>query len=282
MFMKLQLWLPVLAVGAALLSPPATHADTAPSPVQTELRALYKSVQTKVAAGKKTEADLADDLKQFDVLLAKENGAKTDESAEIVYSKAQLYLEILDNLDQGMAVIRQIKTDYPDTKVGKQADRILQSLEQQATAKKIQDGLAPGTVFPDFAEKDLNGQPLSVGKFKGKVVVVDFWATWCGPCRAELPNLIEIYKKHHAEGLEVIGISLDSDREKLDSFLKKQDGMDWPEYFDGEGWSSKLATKYGVEFIPFSVLIGPDGKIIAKNLRGAELGQAVAEALGKK
>jgi thiol-disulfide isomerase/thioredoxin len=137
-------------------------------------------------------------------------------------------------------------------------------------------------VFPDFAESDLDGKPLSVASRKGKVVLVDFWATWCGPCRAELPNVIKTYQKHHADGFEIIGVSLDSERDKLDAFLKQQDGMTWPQYYDGKGWGNKLAGQYGVEAIPFALLIGTDGKIIGKELRGDELEDAVAKALAKK
>jgi thiol-disulfide isomerase/thioredoxin len=79
----------------------------------------------------------------------------------------------------------------------------------------------------------LNGNPISVAGFKGKVVLVDFWATSCGPCRDELPNVIATYKKHHADGFEVIGVSLDSDRNKLEAFLRQEDGMTWPQFFDG-------------------------------------------------
>ena len=273
-----------LMVAALLFAQTSTHAQPTDSltPAQTQLQALVQKVQAKIKAGQDTEADLADELKSFDSLVASENGAKTDEAAQIVYMKAMLYLEVFKNNEKGAELIKQIKANYPDTKYGQNADKILASLAKQAAAKKIQDSLAAGAVFPDFAETDLNGKPLSVTAFKGKVVLVDFWATWCPPCRAELPNVIATYKKHHSEGFEIIGVSLDSEREKLDAFLKQQDGMTWPQYFDGLGWSNKLAGKYGVQSIPFAVLVGPDGKIIGKELRGEELETAVSAAVAKK
>ena len=249
---------------------------------QVELKALVQRVQAKIEAGKNTEADLADELKDFDKLIAEQNGAKTDEAARIVYMKAMLYVQVFGKIDKGEQIIKQIKTDYPDTTIGKKADAILASLDQQASAQKIQDDLAAGLPFPDFTEKDLDGKPISVAALKGKVVLVDFWATWCGPCRGELPNVIATYQKHHANGFEIIGVSLDSDRDTLDTFLKQTDGMTWPQFFDGQGWHNKLAVKYGVESIPFDVLVGPDGKIIGTSLRGEELEDAVANALAKK
>jgi thiol-disulfide isomerase/thioredoxin len=273
-----------LAAAALLLAQTNLNAQPTDSPtaIETQLHDLVQTVQAKIKAGKNTEADLADELQSFDRLTASEKGAKTDEAAQIVYMKAMLYLEVFKNNEKGAELIKQIKADYPDTKYGKNADKILASLDKQAAAKKIQDQLAVGADFPGFVETDLNGRPLSVAALKGKVVLVDFWATWCPPCRAELPNVIATYKKHHGEGFEIIGVSLDSERAKLDDFLKQQEGMTWPQYFDGQGWSNQLAVKYGVEAIPFAVLIGPDGKIIGKELRGEELEAAVAGALVRK
>lgn len=279
--MKIKSTLILLAV-AILLTPAVLTAQTTTNGVSAELHALVQEVRTKIAAGKNTEADLAPELKGFDAILAKHAGEKTDEMSQVLYMEAMLYIEVLSNPTKGKELIAKLKTDYPDTKLGKKADDILQSLDKQAEAKKVQSALAPGAVFPDFNVKDLTAQPLSVAVLKGKVVLIDFWATWCGPCRAELPNVIATYTKYHDKGFNIIGVSLDSDRDKLDSFLKQQDGMTWPQFFDGQGWSNELAVKYGVQAIPFTVLIGPDGKIIGTDLRGEALGEAVGKALAKK
>ena len=278
--MKIKNLLALLAAAALSL-----QLASAQNITNTALSTLVKEVSTKIKDGKNTEADLAPELVRFDTLLAAQNGAKTEDAAQIIYMKAMLYLQVFENNDKAGELMKQLKDGYGDTKYGKSAAKIVEKIAQRGAAEKNREAmasaLAPGNIFPDFAEKDLDGKPLSVGALKGKVVLVDFWATWCGPCRAELPNVIEAYKKYHAQGFEIIGVSLDSDREKLDAFLKKTEGMTWAQYFDGEGWSNKLAVKYGVQGIPFAVLVGADGKIIDKDLRGEALATAVAKALGK-
>lgn len=257
--------------------------------MQAQLKQLVHQVQIKAHAGKHDETDYADELKTLDSLIASKKDAKTDEAVQFTYMKAMLYLEVMENYDKGAEIMQQIIKNYPNTPYSESAAKIVAKIPQmkeakakEAEAQKIQDGLVAGAVFPDFEATDLDGKPLSVASRKGKVVLVDFWATWCGPCRGELPNVIATYKKHHDAGFEIIGVSLDSDRDKLDTFLKQQDGMTWPQYFDGQGWSNKLAMKYGVQSIPFAVLIGPDGKVIGKDLRGEDLEDAVAKAVAAK
>jgi peroxiredoxin len=250
------------------------------SAAATELKELMTKVSAKMKEGPPTENDLADELKEFDTLLARHKGEKTDDVAQILFMKAQLYLQVFDNSEKGTELINQLKRDFPETKQGKSADKVLESIEKQAAAKKIRDSLVVGTVFPDFDEKDVTGKPLSIANYKGKVVLIDFWATWCGPCVAELPNVLKAYEKHHAEGFEIIGISLDKDKAKLESFTKEKN-MPWQQFFDGLFWNNKLSTKYGVNSIPATYLLDGEGKIIGKNLRGEALEAAVAKALGK-
>lgn len=240
----------------------------------TELNALVTKINSDVAAGKRTESGLADDIKQFDVLLAEHKGEKTDDVARILYMKATLYGEVLNNDAKEQELFKQLETDFAGTQMAAE-------VEEQDAAKKIQDALAVGTKFPDFNETDVAGQPLTIASHKGKVVMIDFWATWCGPCRAELPNVIAAYQKYHAQGFDIIGVSLDEDKGQLLSYLKDPK-MTWPQYFDGQGWTNKLAVKYGIRSIPATYLLDGEGRIIGKDLRGDALGQAVANAVSKK
>ncbi len=246
-----------------------------------ELQELVTKIQTKLKAGKNTEKDLAEHFPEFDKILAAHKGEKTDDVAQVLLMKAMLYIQVLDDEAKGMPLLTQLKKDYPDTKPAQVVDRMLASIEGQKASKEIQRKLAVGAKFPDFEEQDLAGKPLSIARFKGKVVLVDFWATWCGPCIAELPNVKAAYDKHHAKGFEIVGISLDSERAKLDKFIADKH-LPWPQYFDGKGWQSKLAGVYGVNSIPATYLLDGEGKIIAKNLRGEALEEAVAKALTKK
>jgi len=269
--MKTILLVTIAAASLLLWSQSAIGAEQ--SEAAKELKELISKVQDKLKAGDRTEEKLADELKEFDALLAKHKGEKTDDVAQILFMKAQLYSQVFKNEEKGDQLLEKLKKDFPDS-------RPVAMLKKQEAAKKIQDSLVKGVKFPDFDEKDVEGKPFNLAAYKGKVVLVDFWATWCGPCVAELPNVMKAYEKHHGNGFEIVGISLDSDKAKLDKFTKDKK-MTWQQFFDGQGWNNKLSTQYGVNSIPATYLLDGEGKIIAKNLRGDALEQAVAKALAK-
>jgi len=270
--MKIKLLAALLIFALSLSLQTTVAADK--SGTVAELEALITKIRTKLSANEKTEAALAPELKEFDTLLAKHKDEKTDDVAQILLMKAVVYQEVLNDNAKGDALMAQLQKDFPDSKQARM-------LKEQAATKKLRSSLVDGAKFPDFEVKDTAGKPLSIANYKGKVVLLDFWATWCGPCVRELPNVIKAYETYHSKGFEVIGISLDQDAKKLASFTKEKN-MSWPQYFDGLTWQNKLAVKYGINSIPATFLLDGQGTIIGHDLRGEALDQALTKALAKK
>lgn len=136
--------------------------------------------------------------------------------------------------------------------------------------------VAIGKSAPDFTLNDTTETPISLSSFKGKYLLVDFWASWCGDCRRENPNVVKLYEDYKDKGLEILGVSFDK---KKDAWIKgiKDDGLTWPQVSDLKGWGSGAGKLYGVSSIPHTVLLDKDGVIIAKNLMGEELRKKIAE-----
>jgi peroxiredoxin len=135
-----------------------------------------------------------------------------------------------------------------------------------------------GKPAPEISLPDTEGNIIKLSSFRGKYILVDFWASWCGPCRRENPNLVEAYNKFKNKNFTILGVSLDS---KKEAWLKAivDDNLNWAHVSDLKQWNSAVVPLYGIEGIPFNVLVGPDGKIIAENLRGRELHQKLQEVL---
>ena len=261
-----------------LVSLLTTRASAQTNDVNTQLKNVAHKIRAKTVAWRMSEADLAPELEELDAIYLQHKGENPEDLANVLRLKATVYWSVIDNSEKGIVLVRQIKKDYPDTTVGRDADSIISSIQQHEETRKIRRRLTNGTKFPDFSEKDLLGNPFSLAKYKDKLVLVDFWATWCAPCVGELPNIIKAYNKHHSNGFEVIGISLDQDEQKLKSFLKAKE-IPWVQYFDGKGWQNKLAAKYGIDSVPATFLLDRQGKIIGQDLRGEALEEALTKAL---
>ena len=147
-----------------------------------------------------------------------------------------------------------------------------------ALIKKMKDTIGINKPPKDFTLTLLSGESFTLSKQKGKVVLVDFWASWCGPCVKEMPSLKKTYDQYRSKGFEIIGISLDKTKDKLTHFIK-ENALKWPISFSGDYWKDKTVALYGVRSIPSTWLVDKKGILRHTNLRGEELEHAVAELL---
>jgi peroxiredoxin len=145
-------------------------------------------------------------------------------------------------------------------------------------AMDLADKTAIGSAAPDFTLPDTHDKPVSLSSFKGKYTLVDFWASWCGPCRAENPNVVKAYRKYHSKGFAILGVSLDEQKDPWKNAIKK-DKLVWTQVSDLKGWESSAAALYGVKAIPMNFLLDKEGKIVGKGLRGEELEKKLGEAM---
>jgi len=172
---------------------------------------------------------------------------------------------------------QKMKVVLPESKYTQKLQLQVQSIAQELEATKH---LQVGQPAPEISLPSPEGSPITLSSLKGKVVLIDFWASWCGPCRQENPNVVRVYNEYKSKGFEIYGVSLDKER---DSWLAaiKEDQLSWLHVSDLQFWSSAAAQTYHVRAIPATYLIGRDGIILAKNLRGPALEAKLAEVLEK-
>ncbi|MBE7496626.1 MAG: TlpA family protein disulfide reductase [Verrucomicrobiaceae bacterium] len=157
-----------------------------------------------------------------------------------------------------MAKAEKHLKDFPAEKRNSMVEGKIKSIKATADLK---------TKPLDLKFTAVDGREVDLSKMQGKVVLIDFWATWCGPCVAELPNVLKAYKELHPKGFEIIGISLDSDKGKLEAFVKER-GMEWPQYFDGKSWKNEISSRYGINSIPAMWLVNKKGMVVSTSARG--------------
>jgi peroxiredoxin len=294
-----------LGVGPLHAAPKATPGSAptakpaAPSAAQKAWQELVPSLQRKLQSAtdqEKAAADVVTDLQQF-----AQKYPRDPVSDQARMASGQLQLELLGQpaaaaetfrtvaehpIDKKMGVVGQLFLARAQAAAGKsdEAEKLFQTLLknpepgiQQAARQGIAElALSPGRKPPAFTANDLDGKPQSPESFQGQVLLIDFWATWCGPCKGELPNVKAVYEKYHDKGFAILGVSLDEDKDALQKFVKDQN-MAWPQLFDGKGWKNEIAKLYGVNAIPRTILLDRQGVIRHVNLRGPALEKAVAE-----
>jgi peroxiredoxin len=198
---------------------------------------------------------------------------------------------ILSNPDSYLSLMALYSVDGPSpnpVELDSLYNTLSPALKGTETAANFQKALeplkhtAPGTMAPDFTQNDANGVPVKLSSFRGKYVLVDFWASWCGPCREENPNVVRVYNKYKDKNFTILGVSLDKAEGRANWLAAiKSDGLNWTQVSDLKFWSNQAAALYYVSSIPANFLIDPSGKIIAKDLRGDDLDDKLKEVLGK-
>lgn len=178
---------------------------------------------------------------------------------------------------QSKTLHKLLRADLKETRAAKAAMAFIEKNELRIKASKA---TTIGNVAPNFSAKTPQGETLSLSDIEAKVIIIDFWASWCAPCRQENPNIVRIYNKYHDKGLEIIGVSLDNPGQKarwVDAIEKDQ--LTWRHVSNLQGWNETIALQYGINSIPATFILDANNTIVAKDLRGQALEDKVAELL---
>ncbi|WP_417369226.1 redoxin domain-containing protein [Flavobacterium beibuense] len=194
---------------------------------------------------------------------------------------AELFPVILKDQDVKAKDLKPIYDKMgPAPKATEMGQKVETYLNQMLANEKAMEATEVGKTAPDFSASTPNGKTLSLNQAKGKVTIIDFWASWCGPCRKENPNVVAMYNELHDKGLNIIGVSLDKDDAKWKGAIEK-DNLTWQHISNLQGWDEPIAVQYGVTSIPATVILDKNGVIVARNLRGEELKAKVKELLAE-
>lgn len=252
-----------------------------------EIHTAYSDFMTSLASFDEKKAELGQEYQKARTEDDEETMARVEQEYEgMEKQKSQSMLDYAKNNKESvvspfiiMSNSYMFDLDDLDEVTSGFSDKINNSYYVEFLKERVNTlkSVAVGQKYVDFTLDDTDGNPMALSTVvDGKYVLVDFWASWCGPCRAENPNVVEAYNKYHDKGFDVFGVSFDKDHAKWVEAIEK-DGLTWPHVSDLKYWSSAAGKLYGVQSIPYNVLLNPEGIIIEKNLRGQELQDKLAE-----
>lgn len=255
---------------------------------------IYQGIRSKMNANlQQIAAIMADPALSDSTVTEEERIAKKEEASQKIEKLSDNNLQIaIESIAQNITNpvgIYLLKNNYYMMSV-EQLDPLMPQIpaayDNDATINRIKSNVEKlkktnvGQKFTDFEMQTPDGKAVKLSDYvgKGKVVLIDFWASWCGPCRREMPNLVEIYKKYKNKGFEIVGVSLDSNAEAWKNGIK-QLNITWPQMSDLSMWDCEGAQLYAVSSIPHTVLVDGEGTILARGLHGEELQEKIAEVL---
>lgn len=242
--------------------------------ISKQIKVLVEEFEAKRSESSLTEEDQKAIMSKYEQL----QGMATDYSISFIKANQNSLagMSILSNYLTALSV-EQIDQILAAASPAFKATPLMNRIDSYLTALRRSE---VGAMYTNITMPDLQGQNISLSDYigKGKYVLVDFWASWCGPCRAEMPVVVEAYKKYADKGFEIVGISFDNNKEAWEKGVKDLN-MTWPQMSDLKGWQSEAGVVYGIRSIPATLLFDPQGKIIAKNLRGEELANTLAQYL---
>ena len=253
---------------------------------QIKLQNMKSAFQQQQSQGASVEVleKMASEIDQNQLTLENEMKKRAAEAMDALLALYYTSFLRMDKYgDENKKMVERMQKEMPTSSYTQemvaQYNVMLQQIKAQAASKNAESATAIGALAPDLAFTSPDGKVIKLSDLRGKIVLVDFWASWCRPCRMENPNVVAAYKKFKDKGFTIYSVSLDQDASKWKGAIQ-QDGLEWPNHVsDLKGWQSQAAAMYGVQGIPAQFLLDKDGKIVAKNLRGEQLEEKLTELL---